>query len=116
VPEGPMETLKNSRDFRRVIEGGTREILGTITTYSLPNEEGKTRIGISVTRKAGGSVKRNRIKRMMREAIRRNASFLPEGEDTVFVARRGIATASYKDIEGDVRRSGKVMRDEIGDE
>ena len=87
-----------------MIEGGSREILETITLYRLPNQEGKTRIGISVTKKAGGSVKRNRIKRRIREAVRRNASFLPAGEDVVVVARRGIMAAGYEGIERDIRR------------
>jgi len=104
VPESPMETLRNSRDFRRVIEGGNREILETITLYRLPNQEGQTRIGISVTKKAGGSVRRNRIKRRIREATRRNTAFLPAGEDVVIVARRGILAAGYEGIERDIRK------------
>ncbi|MEW6555536.1 MAG: ribonuclease P protein component [Actinomycetota bacterium] len=98
-----MEALKRSRDFSRVIDGGRRKYLETIVAYRLPNQEGKTRVGISVTRRTGGgSVQRNRIKRRIREAIRKNASLLPVGEDMVFVARRGIETAAYQDIEGDI--------------
>jgi ribonuclease P protein component len=106
VPESPMETLKNSRDFRRTIEGGQRKYLETIITYRLPNQEGKTRIGISVTKKTGGgSVERNRIKRRIRDVISKNTAFLPAGEDIVFVARPGIASAAYQQIEGDIIRS-----------
>ncbi len=109
MPESPMETLKKSRDFRRTVEGGRRIHLETITAYRLPNQEGKTRIGISVTRKAcGKSVQRNRIKRRIREAIRKNAACLPAGVDMVFVARHGIAAAAFEAIEGDVRRSCEV--------
>lgn len=101
-----METLKKSRDFRRAVEGGSRRYLQTIITYRLPNREGKTRIGISVTRKTcGGSVGRNRIKRRIRAAVRESAAVLPEGEDIVIVARRGIERARYMQIEADVRRS-----------
>ncbi len=103
MPERRMETLRNSRDFRRVIEGGTREILETITAYRLPNREGKTRVGITVSKKAGGSITRNRIKRRIREAVRRNTPLLPTGEDVVIMARRGIASAAYGDIEDDIR-------------
>jgi ribonuclease P protein component len=110
VPESPMESLKRSRDFRKVIEGGSREIMETITIYRLPNQAGKTRTGISVTKKTGGSVKRNLIKRRIREAIRRNAALLPDGEDIVFVARRGIETASYDDIEKDIRKTEGTAR------
>ena len=106
MPESPMESLKKSRDYKRVIENGYREIMETLTIYRLPNQAGRTRVGISVTRKAGGSVKRNLIKRRIREAIRRNATSLPAGEDMVFVARRGMETATYLDIERDIRMTG----------
>ncbi|MBN2025519.1 MAG: ribonuclease P protein component [Actinobacteria bacterium] len=111
MPESPMESLKKSRDFRRVIERGNRETMQTITTYRLPNQTGQTRTGISVTRKTGGSVKRNLIKRRIREAIRKNAAGLPAGEDIVFVARRGIDRASYGEIERDIRKTAAESRD-----
>lgn len=111
-----METLKKSRDFKRAVEGGCRKYLGTIIIYRLPNQEGKTRVGISVTRKTcAGSVGRNRIKRRLREAIRKNAATLPKGEDIVFVARRNIGAASFKEIEGDVLRSCGGIPGEKGD-
>ena len=106
MPESPMESLKKSRDYKRIIENGLRENMETLTIYRLPNQAGQTRVGISVTRKAGGSVKRNLIKRRIREAIRRNATSLPAGEDAVLVARRGIEKASYSDIERDIRMIG----------
>jgi len=110
VPESLMETLKKSRDYRRVVEGGNREILETITTYRLPNQTETTRIGISVTRKLGNSVKRNKIKRRIREAIMKSASFLPRGEDIVIVARQGCVAAGYSKIERDIKRlyEGKI--------
>jgi ribonuclease P protein component len=107
VPESPMETLRNSRDFRKVIESGHRETLETITIYRLPNQAEETRIGISVGKKAGGSVQRNRIKRRIREAVSKNAGLFDRKEDIVLVARRGIAKATYKDIERDIRGSGE---------
>jgi ribonuclease P protein component len=108
-----METLRKSRDFRRAVDGGSREILATITAYRLPNHSETTRVGISVTRRAGNSVARNRIKRRIREAIRLNASFLPTREDIVIVARPDIGRAAFDDIERDIRRinKGKIRED-----
>ena len=99
-----MEALRKSRDYRRTVEGGTRENLETIISYRIPNQMGVCRIGISVTKKTGNSVKRNRVKRRIREAIRKNASFLTQGEDIVIVARRGCAAADFADIESDIRK------------
>lgn len=102
-----METLKKSRQFKRVVEGGDREKLETITVFKLPKKEGFTRIGISVSRKAGGSVERNRIKRRLREALRKNASLLPEKEDIVIIAGRKCLEADFEKIEEDVRKLGR---------
>ncbi len=107
MPDRLMETLKDSRDFRKTVDGGSREILETITAYRLPNQTEATRVGISVSRRNGNSVARNRIKRRIREAIRLNASFLPEGEDIVIAARPGSRAAAFEDIENDIKRIGK---------
>lgn len=102
-----METLKKSRQFKKVLQGGSREKLETIVVCRLPQQEGITRIGITVSRKAGRSVERNRIKRRVREALRRNASFLPESEDIVIIAGRKCLEADFKSIEEDIRKLGK---------
>lgn len=98
-----METLKKSHDFKRVLKGGSRKKLENIIACALPNPGGPTRVGISVTRKAGGSAVRNRIKRRIREAIRKNASLLPRGVDMVILAGIKCYNAEFGEIERDIK-------------
>jgi ribonuclease P protein component len=55
-----------------------------------------TRFGVTVSRKVGGAVVRNKVKRWVRETCRRMQRDVPEGLDLVIVARPSAATAGYE--------------------
>jgi ribonuclease P protein component len=68
------------------------------------------RVGLTVTKRIGNAVTRNRIKRRAREWLRRHG-WVPSGRDVVLVAKELAATATSADIGGDLAR----VIDRIGD-
>jgi ribonuclease P protein component len=62
-------------------------------TCGNPNE-GK-RLGITVTKKVGNAVVRNRLKRLIREFFRRNKDLFPAGHDVVVMAKKNIPPLTY---------------------
>ena len=79
--------LQHARQFDAVYAAKVRETRGPLTVYAIPNELAYPRLGLSVGRKIGTAPKRNRIKRLIREAFRMMQHDLPRGYDMVVNVR-----------------------------
>jgi len=109
------ERLIKTKDFRKVYKDGRSHKAGSIVLRSLPNAAPESRVGFSISAKSvKRAFRRNRIKRLFREAYRKNKKSLKNGFDMVFVVRRDVATGfSYSDAEkvflGLVKQAGILL-------
>jgi ribonuclease P protein component len=107
----PTDRLKRREDFRRVQDTGkkhhTRHFL--VVVLARP-DEGPPRIGVTVTKKVGNAVQRNRVKRLVREVFRRERARFPLGCDVVFIAKDGAPDLRYDDVLAEVPARWAVRR------
>ncbi len=85
LPHG--HRLHGKRAFDAVFDAQMRKTAGPLLAFSIPNALGHPRLGLSVSRRVGNAVKRNRIKRLLREAFRLTQHDWPEGYDVLLVVR-----------------------------
>jgi ribonuclease P protein component len=95
--------LLDRRSFKRVYELGQKASSRLFVAFFLKSELGRDRIGLTVTRKVGKAHDRNRCRRLLREAFRRNKR-ATSGVDLVINAKRELITASYSEVEAEVLR------------
>jgi ribonuclease P protein component len=83
--------LTSNPQFKAVLDRGRRTGNSLLTLYVAPNECGHPRLGVSVGKSSGNSVVRNRLKRVLREAFRRNQDRIPPGFDYVLMIAPGLS-------------------------
>ena len=92
--------VRSPREYDVVYAAKTRESRGPLTLYAKPNSLAHPRLGLSVSRRVGIAVRRNRIRRLLREAFRLMQHDLPGRYDFVAVIRphEPLALAEYQKL------------------
>ena len=111
------QRLSRSRDFDAVYRQGRSVSTRFLVLYSFPREDAEgagaldARFGIAISRKVGGAVVRNRLKRRLRVAFDELHEDVPPGRDYVLIVRPGLADAAEAQDPGWLaERVGEVFR------
>ncbi len=109
--------LRHRTDFRRVQSGGTRVhtahfilVLDKRRGSDPPSGAlARARLGITVTRRIGTAPRRNRVRRLVREAFRRGRAAFPEGCDVVVIAKPGAADLDFDTVAAELSNAGPAL-------
>ena len=91
-------------EYRRVYRTGFHASTARFGCYVLATRRSHSRLGLSVSRKYGNAVARNRMKRQLREVFRRLRAGFPRPLDVVMVPRRAAAGLPLAEIAADMRQ------------
>lgn len=107
--------LSRSSDFTRIYRQGSSTASRFLVLYaferSLKPGDGGPRLGLSVSKKLGGAVVRNRVKRLLREAFQGCAEQLAEEYDFVLIARPKLLDLIERENAGEKGAVGAAVRE-----
>lgn len=91
--------LRKNEDFKKVYKYGKNYYNRNLIMYVMKNELENTRIGFTVSKKVGNSVVRNRVKRRIKEIVRRNLRNIKEGYDIILIPKKNVSEINHKELE-----------------
>lgn len=90
-----FEILRGRKNFRYVLSRGIKKDQSGLTIIFYRNNLNVKRIGVIFKKDFVGAVKRNRIKRIIKEIFRQNKSLFPESRDVIFIVRKELVKADF---------------------
>jgi ribonuclease P protein component len=105
-----VPTLRSRQDFARIGADGRSRADRLLVVRFVPNARDHDRFGISTSRRLGGAVQRNLVRRRIREILRHQATDPGVGLDVLIVARPGSVGASFDELRAALERLLRVAR------
>lgn len=99
--------LRKSSDFQKVFSRGRRTATDCFVIFTLPNDLSASRLGIQVKARIASAVRRNYIKRIVRESFRKMKGELSGAIDIIFIAKAGMTQLSHSELDVQLRRTLK---------
>ncbi len=108
-----MPTLRARADFARISSKGRSRSDRLMVVRFVPNGRDHDRFGISTGRRLGGAVQRNRVRRRIREVLRRQPADAGPGRDILIVARPPAVDASFDELRTTLERLLGLVRSSV---
>ena len=101
--------VKREKDFKEIFQYGTSFANRKFVVYQLENQQNHFRVGLSVSKKLGNAVVRNRIKRKIRHVLMQHQKQLVQA-DFVVIARKGVEELDYHQVEQNLLHVLKIAK------
>jgi ribonuclease P protein component len=106
----PTDRLRKRFEFGRVRDEGRRVHTRSFVVVLRRSEGAGQRLGLTVSQKVGCAVRRNRVKRLVREVFRLHRELFPGSADIVVIAKTGCPAASFHDVHKELGQAAPAMR------
>lgn len=94
-----METIKKNIDFKKVYNHKKSKANAFLVIYKMKNDYDYSRLGISVSKKVGNAIIRNKIRRRLKEIFRLNEHKIKQRYDIIVIVRVRAKNITYWDLE-----------------
>lgn len=105
------ERIRRRREYLAIYQEAVRINCDHFTLLIRRNQQAQRRLGITASKKAGGAVTRNRVKRLIREFFRLNKSLVSESSDLVVIAKKGIPPLKLSQVNKEMKGALNRTRD-----
>jgi len=111
-----INIIKKNKEFKKVYKYGKSYADKNLVFFILKNKKDTTRFGITTAKKINKAVVRNKIRRRLKEIVRKNLHSINSNYDVVVMCRVRGMESSYKDLENSFIKLAKKTKIYLGDE
>ncbi len=110
----PSDRLRKRFEFRLVRDRARRVHTKSFLLLVGPPQGTGVRLGVTVSKQVGKAVRRNRIKRLVREVFRQNRELFPSHADVVVIAKNTCEVTCYRDVRAELAQASQALRSPRG--